>query len=108
MASSGRALEDTFTPVKAARLIVTITLRASGIGTDWGADRYFKTFCEQDGTTVYGDQQTAGNAQNSYTARGIFNVVGGLPVKAGLFAGVSGAASIELRDISYSCEINYF
>ncbi len=105
MAATGRPIEIEFTPLVDSTVQVTVTFSAAGVGSDWGAGHSAKAFCEQNGSTSYGLNTSLGNARTYYTVIGTFNVVAGVLVKCGLYAGVTGAASITLYDINGKAQV---
>ena len=105
MAATGRPIEIEFTPLVDSTVQVTVTFSAAGSGSDWGAGHFAKAFCEQDGSTSYGLSASLANARGYYTVMGSFDVVAGQLVKCGLYAGVSGAASITLYDVNGKAQV---
>lgn len=106
MAASGRTVEITFTPPVDGVVKVTASFNAEGSGSDWGAGHYAKCFCEQSGSTGYDLSTSLGNTRQAYTLLGTFAVTGGSAVKAGLYAGVSGAATLTIYDANVVAEFN--
>ena len=97
MATSGRPVEITFTPAVAGKVKILASTNAQGIvGSDWGATRALKAFCEQSGATTYSMANALSNARAAYFVIGSFDVAAGALVKCGLWGGVSGAASMTV------------
>lgn len=105
MAASGRPVEIVFTPPTAGVLLVTASFSAAGSGSDWGASKYGRCFCEQSGTTTYDGTTALGNTRAPYTLIGKFNVTAGAEVKCGFHGGVSGAAAVDFYDVFVRAEL---
>jgi hypothetical protein len=96
----------TFTPAAAGRLVVTVTYDCQGdLGDSWGASYLSKTFCAQDGSTVYGEASPMTTSRLSQTARGVFDVVASEEVECGLYGDISGAVTATWWNVNITAEL---
>ena len=107
MATSGPVATLAITPAAAGRLIVTATYEAWRTGGGPGNAGRAKLDCTQDGITTSGQDQAFIPSTDyvQFTGREVFDVVASMPVTVRLFAQITGATSLTIRNVGLSAEL---